>query len=92
MTSYHEVYLDIDDESTRAIEKFGEDSIARLNENGQMASVYLILAEEVGEVAMELNEMRHRYKATGETQNTDHLREELIQVASVASRWAEALS
>lgn len=86
------IYHEIDGETARAIEKHREDAIQRFAATDRHADILAILVEEVGEVAMELNEMRHRYKATGETQDTDHLREELIQVASVASRWAEALS
>jgi hypothetical protein len=47
-----------------------------------------ILMEEVGEVAKEFNEARHR--GTG----LDHaaLRTELIQVAAMAGAWADILS
>lgn len=48
---------------------------------------YLILAEEVGEVAKEFNEA----KAEGREVDAAALRKELIQVAAMAVAWAAAL-
>ena len=42
----------------------------------------VVLVEEVGEVA----------RAIHDREETDHLREELIQIAAVAVAWAETLS
>jgi NTP pyrophosphatase (non-canonical NTP hydrolase) len=48
-------------------------------------SRFAILAEEVGEVAREFNE------ATGRSLDRAALRKELIQVAAMATAWAEKL-
>lgn len=48
---------------------------------------YLVLAEEVGEVAKEFNDA----KVEGRDIDAEALRKELIQVAAMATAWAAAL-
>jgi NTP pyrophosphatase (non-canonical NTP hydrolase) len=49
-----------------------------------------ILMEEVGEVAKEFNEARHRAARGGPDLDITALRKELIQTAAMATAWADA--
>jgi NTP pyrophosphatase (non-canonical NTP hydrolase) len=82
-----EVYTEIAAERERAHAKHGSSSM----ESTPVGSFirYTILAEEVGEIAKEFNEAEHR----GGQHHLDleHLRTECIQVAAMASAWADRL-
>lgn len=82
------VYEDIAAERERAHAKHGRNSM----ESTPVGSFlrYTILAEEVGEIAKEFNEA----EARGGQHELDHERlwAECIQVAAMASAWADRLS
>ena len=79
MTDRLYIYAAIDAERERQDQKHGDRSIA--SPQVGMETAYLILAEEVGEVARALLE---------EGSLTD-LHQELVQVAACAVGWLEAL-
>ena len=79
MTDRLYIYAAIDAERARQDEKHGERSIA--SPQLGMETAYLILAEEVGEVARTLLDGGQFAQ----------LREELIQVAACAVGWLEAM-
>jgi NTP pyrophosphatase (non-canonical NTP hydrolase) len=50
-----------------------------------------VLMEEVGEVAREFNEARHRQAQSNPGLDRYAIRKELIQVAAMAAAWADAI-
>lgn len=79
------IYHEIEAERDRAHAKHGATSMESMGRRDPQR--FLILAEEVGEVANEFNEARHE----GREVDTVKLREELIQVAAMATAWADAI-
>ena len=79
------VYADARDERKRAHAKHGDTSMEAfpVDDMNRLA----ILTEEIGEVAKEFNEARHR----GGLVDVLALRKELIQVAAMALAWADAI-
>lgn len=78
------VYDEIRAERERAHAKHGATSMeqAPVDSHDRLA----ILTEEIGEVAKEFNDARHR----GGPIDRVALRKELIQVAAMAAAWADA--
>jgi hypothetical protein len=79
------VYDEIHAERLRAHAKHGDTSMEGLDVADPVRLG--VLTEEVGEVARALNEARHRGELDGQ-----QLRRELIQVAAMATAWADVLS
>lgn len=79
------IYAEVSAERERAHAKHGRTSMESQPADAPMR--LSILMEEVGEVAKEFNEGRHR----GEGPDLAALRAELIQVAAMSSAWADRL-
>lgn len=79
------VYVEIAAERERAHAKHGQTSMESQPADAPMR--LSILMEEVGEVAKEFNEGRHR----GEGPDLALLRAELIQVSAMSAAWADRL-
>ena len=91
------IYAEVAAERRRAHVKHGETSMERLPVTDMTR--LSVLMEEVGEVAREFNEARHRAHLglLPEAERVESidiilLRKELIQVAAVAVAWADALT
>ena len=91
-----DIWDEIKAERARAHVKHGETSMEQLPATDMTR--LSVLMEEVGELAREFNEARHRAHggllAQGEQERSIDLaalREELIQVAAMAGAWADAL-
>lgn len=84
--AWGKIYDEIDDERRRAHAKHGATSMEAtpVDDMNRLA----ILLEEVGEVAFEFNEARHASRRI----DVMKLRTELIQIAAVATAWADACS
>lgn len=82
------VYREVAEERERAHAKHGPNSM----ESYPVGSFirYTILAEEVGEIAKEFNEAEAR--GGQYTLDLERLRAECIQVAAMASAWADRLA
>lgn len=74
--------FDIADETARARAKHGR-SFERSSDDAKLR----ILLEEVGEVAKALNDQQLADENYSTSALRDHLRAELVQVASLAVRW-----
>lgn len=90
------VWAEVHAERVRAHKKHGESSMESLPVTDMTR--LSVLVEEVGEVAREFNEARHRVadgllpqSARERCLDLDALRKELIQVAAMAGAWADAL-
>lgn len=81
------VYAEISAERERAHAKHGRNSMESKPVGAFIR--YTILAEEVGEIAKEFNEAEIR--GGQETLDLERLRAECIQVAAMASAWADRL-
>lgn len=83
------IYQAIDDERTRQQRLFGDQSIAgRLSQDTRLR----ILVEEVGEVAMAIDQLARGIETGGDVEPLrQHLREELVQVAACAVGWLEGV-
>ena len=84
--SERSIYDEIRAERRRAHAKHRETSMESMPVDS--LDRYAILGEEVGEIAKEFNEARHR----GGPLDLVALREECIQVAAMATAWADALT
>lgn len=85
MTDLTGIYAEVAAERARAHAKHQETSM-----EAQPPAALLrlaILMEEVGEVAKEFNEGRHR----GTGPDLGRLRTELVQVAAMSAAWADAI-
>ena len=95
-TAKPDIYSEVRNERERAHAKHGETSMEGLPVTDMTR--LSVLMEEVGEVAREFNEARHRQhqRLLPEHERVlaiDHvaLRAELIQVAAMATAWADVL-
>jgi NTP pyrophosphatase (non-canonical NTP hydrolase) len=80
------IYDEVSEERSRAHAKHGDKSMEGWPANSPMR--YMILAEEVGEVAKEFNDAAAR---DGRQLDYPALRKELIQVAAMAAAWADRI-
>lgn len=79
------IWTEVQAERERAHAKHGKTSMESLPVND--LTRLTVLMEEVGEVAREFNEARHRGSL-----DFPALRKELIQVTAMAGAWADALT
>lgn len=79
------IYHEIEAERNLAHAKHGATSMEYMGRRDPQR--FLILAEEVGEVAKEFNDARHENRDVDPVK----LRAELIQVAAMAAAWADAI-
>lgn len=79
------IWAEIREERIRAHRKHGQTSMESQPPDAWRR--YMILAEEVGEVAKEYNEADHE----GRPVDLAKLRKELIQVAAMAGAWAAVI-
>lgn len=82
------VYQEVAAERERAHTKHGPNSMESYSTRSVIR--YTILAEEVGEIAKEFNEAEAR--GGQHTLDLERLRTERIQVAAMASAWADRIS
>lgn len=79
------IWDEVAEERRRAHAKHGDTSMEAMAPTAWRR--YMILAEEVGEVAKEFNDADHEKRVV----DTAKVRKELIQVAAMAGAWADAL-
>lgn len=84
--STHTIYDEMRAERQRAHAKHGETSMESYPTDS--LDRLAILLEEVGEVAKEFNEARHRQGPV----SLAALRKELVQVATMAAAWADRIT
>lgn len=87
MVGLASVYAEVAAERARAHALHGDTSMESYPPEDPTGKRYRILVEEVGEVAKEFNDADH----DGRPVDLQHLRKELIQVAAMASAWADAI-
>jgi hypothetical protein len=83
------IWDEVRDERARAHIKHGGTSMESLPVDD--LTRLTVLMEEVGEVAREFNEARHRQAQSNPGLDRYAIRKELIQVAAMAAAWADAI-
>lgn len=84
-------YSDIHLERVRAHEKHDESGDSMERKHPLDSSWMTVLAEEVGEVAMAINDHRHAGEFADPVAALHEMRTELVQVAAMAVAWIDAI-
>ncbi len=91
-TAFDTVYVDINEERFRAHAKHARNGDSMETAEWDDPAWLPVLVEEIGEVARVLCEMRHQANGKPGLVDRNNLREELVQVAAMATAWIRALS